>query len=289
VAAHRHRGDALSAELVAEWDDVQPAIRSIKQQVALDEMEIAVTAAASISPDVLLDFHALGVPLCDMYGLSECCGVAGEVREPRPGTVGRPIPGVEVRIADDGEILVRTGGVFVGYLDDPERTAEALDPDGWLHTGDVGALDDDGDLSLTGRKKDLIITAGGKNVSPSNLEAALCSFPLIGAACALGEGRPFVSALVVLDPLVAPLWALAHGIDGSDVATLARDPEIRAEIERNVAAANERLARVEQIKRFTILDEAWLPDTDVMTATMKVKRHVVIHKYRETIDDLYSP
>ena len=200
------------------------------------------------------------------------------------GTVGPPIPGCEVVLADDGEVLARGGNIFRGYLNDPERTAEALDDDGWLHTGDIGEFDDDGYLKIVDRKKELIITAGGKNISPANLEAALKSFPLIGQACVIGDNRPFVSALLVLDPEVAPPWAANHGIEGKSLAELAEDPIVLAEVRRNVDEANARFARVEQIKKFVLLGEEWLPDSEELTPTMKLKRRGVHAKYADQIE-----
>jgi len=206
----------------------------------------------------------------------------------RPGTVGPAIPGEEVRLADDGEVLCRGGNIFTGYLDDPDRTAEALDAEGWFHTGDIGEFDDAGYLRIVDRKKELIITAGGKNISPANLEAALKVHPLIGQACAIGDGRPYISALVVLDPDAAPAWAASRGIDGVSTADLASHPEVVVEIERAVAAANEQFSKVERIKRFVVLGNEWLPDSEELTPTMKLKRRGVHAKYATEIASLYD-
>ena len=181
-------------------------------------------------------FRSIGLPFSEIYGMSENTG--GMTWDPyrvRPGTVGRPYPGVEVRLLDDGEVVCRGGIVSRGYLDDPERTAETFDADGWLHTGDIGRLDADGYLSIVDRKKELIITAGGKNVSPANIEARLKSLPLVGQACVVGDARPYLVALLVLDPEVAPVWARAEGLAATDLASLAADPSVRAELERGVA------------------------------------------------------
>ena len=178
----------------------------------------------------------------------------------KPGTVGRAIPGMELRLADDGEVLGRGGNIFRGYLDDPERTAEALDADGWLHTGDIGQLDDEGYLRIVDRKKELIITAGGKNVSPANLEAALKAQPLIGQACVLGDDQPYLAALLVLDPDVVPAWAATpRRVTGTTLAELAVDPVVRAEIEREVGVANERFSHAESIRKFTVLPTSGSP------------------------------
>ena len=197
VAAARASGDEPSAQLHTDWERVDAeTLRPVRELLGLADVECAVTAAAPMPVEILEFFRALGVPLAEMYGLSESSGPGTwEPRFVRPGTVGRAIPGVELRLADDGEVMLRGGNVFRGYLDDPKRTAEALDLDGWLRTGDVGELDDDGYLRIVDRKKELIITASGKNVSPANLEAALKAQALVGQACAVGDGEPYLVAL----------------------------------------------------------------------------------------------
>ncbi len=232
VAEHRARGESLSVELAAAYERVDAeSLRPARQLLGLDELRIAVTAAAPIPVEVLQFFRSAGVPLAEMYGLSESTGpMTWDPVRVKPGTVGRAIPGMELQLADDGEVLGRGGNIFRGYLDDPERTAEALDADGWLHTGDIGTLDDEGYLRIVDRKKELIITAGGKNVSPANLEAALKAQPLIGQACVVGDGEPFIAALLVLDPDVVPAWAAGHGATGSTLAELATDPVVQAEV-----------------------------------------------------------
>ncbi|MBV8690078.1 MAG: AMP-binding protein, partial [Actinobacteria bacterium] len=204
------------------------------------------------------------------------------------GTVGRAFPGCEVKLLDDGEVVCRGGNVFIGYLNDEEKTSEALDADGWLHTADIGELDDEGYLRIVDRKKELIITAGGKNISPANIEAALKSFPLIGQAAVIGDKRPFISALLVLDPEGAPAWAKQHGISSTSLADLAENDEVLAEIDRNVKEANQQFNSVEQVKKFTVLGEEWLPDSDEMTPTMKLKRRGINEKYADEIEALYS-
>ena len=206
----------------------------------------------------------------------------------KPGTVGRAFPGCEVKLADDGEVICRGGNVFVGYLDDPEKTAEALDADGWLHTGDIGEFDDDGYLRIVDRKKELIITAGGKNISPANLEAALKTIPLVGQACAIGDQRPFVSALVVLDPEVAPAWARAHGIEFSSLADLASNSTMVAEVDRGVTEAMAPFNNAEKVKKVKVLGEEWLPDSEELTPTSKLKRRGINAKYASEIEALYA-
>jgi long-chain acyl-CoA synthetase len=198
------------------------------------------------------------------------------------------VPGVEVRVADDGEVLCRGDIVFRGYLDDPGRTAEALDEDGWLHTGDIGELDDEGYLRIVDRKKELIITAGGKNVSPANVEAALKAVPAVGQACVFGDGKPYLTALLVLDPDAASAWAARHGVDAGDLATLAAHPDLQAEVAAGVERANAHFATVEQVKRWRLLGEEWLPDSDVLTPTMKLKRRGVAQRYAAVVDELYA-
>ena len=208
------RGTATQEE-IDTWNFLdQVAFQNVRALIGLDETEIAITGAAPIPTEILAWFRAIGVPLTEGYGLSETMAVLTWSATPKPGYVGRASEGIEMKIADDGEILARGGNMFVGYLGQPEKTAETLDADGWVHTGDIGEIDADGYLKIVDRKKELIITAGGKNISPANLEAELKMIPLVGQACAIGEKRPFVAALVVLDPDASKSWATAHGLDG---------------------------------------------------------------------------
>jgi long-chain acyl-CoA synthetase len=263
-------------------------LANVRAMVGLDQMRVAITGAAPIPRPVLDFFLALGVPLSEVYGMSEATGPTTWARQIRPGTVGVAIPGQEMKLLDDGEVCFRGGNIFSGYLKDPDRTAEALDGDGWLHTGDVGQVDEDGYLTIVDRKKELIITAGGKNISPANLEAAIKSYPLIGQACTIGDGRAYMTALIVLDPDVAPAWAKSRGIEFASVADLATHPDVRAEVERCVEEANGRFSRVEKIKKFAILPTEWPPDSDELTPTMKLKRRGVLTKYADEIEALYS-
>jgi long-chain acyl-CoA synthetase len=260
----------------------------VRALVGLDQMRIAFTGAAPIPRPVLDFFLALGVPFTEVYGLSETTGPTNWTRAIRPGAVGPPIPGQEMKLSEDGEVCFRGGNVFQGYLKDPERTAEVLDRDGWFHTGDIGQVDDAGYLTIVDRKKELIITAGGKNISPANLEAAIKSFPLIGQACAIGDSRPYMTALIVLDPDVAPAWARSQGIEFSSLADLAAHPDVRAEVERCVEEANGRFSQVEKIKKIALLPTEWPPDSDELTPTMKLKRRGVLKKYADEIEGLYS-
>ncbi len=265
------------------------AFSTIRGLMGFDDMKLAITGAAPIPAEMINWFRSIGVPLCEIYGLSETSGpLTFATTRIKAGTVGPAIPGGTVRIAEDGEVLYRGGNVFRGYLNEPEKTAEALDADGWFHTGDIGELDDDGYLRIVDRKKELIITAGGKNISPANLEAALKMIPLVGQACAIGDQRPFVSALVVLDPDVTAAWAAQQGIEGT-LEELAQDPRVRAEVEAGLAEAMAGFNNAEKVKKLTILGEEWLPDSDLLTPTSKLKRRGIHARFAETIDAMYGP
>jgi long-subunit acyl-CoA synthetase (AMP-forming) len=289
VAEHDAGGEELPPELQAAFAKADAQVLSpMRIMLGLDQLVAAVTGAAPITIDILQFFRSLRVPLSEIYGLSESSGpMTWAPFTVKPGTVGPAIPGCEVTLADDGEVICRGGNVYRGYLNDPEKTAEALDDDGWLHSGDVGTFDADGYLRIVDRKKELIITAGGKNISPANLEAALKSFPVIGQVCVIGDNRPFISALIVLDPEVAPAWAKQHGIEADTLEDLAAHPEVHAEVERNVAAANERFSQVERVKKFALLGAEWLPDSEELTPTMKLKRRGIHQKYADEIEAFY--
>jgi long-chain acyl-CoA synthetase len=202
--------------------------------------------------------------------------------------VGKALPGVEVKLGEDGEVLVRGGNVVPGYYKDPEKTAETFDAEGWLHTGDIGTFDGDGWLTIIDRKKELIITAGGKNISPANLEALLKQHPLISQAAAIGDRRPYVSALIVLDAEVAPGWAKKNDVPFTDLASFAQEPRVQAEIERAVEDANQKVSQVEGVKRWTILPTEWTAESEELTPTLKLKRRVIHEKYAEEIEALYQ-
>ena len=282
--------DQASEDDRATWsflDDV--AFRGIREMLGLDQLDLAITGAAPMTAELLAWYRAVGVPMSEIYGMSESSGpMTWAPYKVKPGTVGPACPGIEVTIAEDGEVLCRGGNVFLGYLDQPEKTAEALDDDGWLHSGDIGQLDEDGYLKIIDRKKELIITAGGKNVSPANLEAALKSIPLVGQACAIGDQRPFVAALVVLDPDTAPAWAAQHGIADRDLGSLAENPEVQAEVERGLHEVMAAFNNVERVKKVRILGNEWLPDSEELTPTSKLKRRGIHAKYADEIEALYS-
>jgi long-chain acyl-CoA synthetase len=248
------------------------------------------SGAAPLADDVLEFFLALGLPLLEGYGLSESTAPATLNRPDslKVGTVGPPLPGVEMRVAADGELLLRGGNIAAGYYKDPDKTTETFDQDGWLHTGDVAQVDDEGRVRIIDRKKELIITAGGENVSPSNLENLLKAHPLIAQACVVGDRKPYPAALVVLDAEVAPGWAAKHGVPFERLDQFAADERVRAEIERAVAGVNQHVARAEQIKRFTILPTEWTIESEELTPTLKVKRRVIHEKYASQIESLYA-
>jgi long-chain acyl-CoA synthetase len=289
AAEHRASGAPMPPDLAARFEAVETTLLGpVRELLGLDQVQSAISGAAPLPVDVLRFLRALGLELSEIYGLSETSGpMTWAPFAVIPGTVGPAIPGCEVVLAEDGEVLCRGGNVFRGYLDDPAKTADALDPGGWFHTGDIGEFDQAGYLRIVDRKKELIITAGGKNISPANLEAALKSFPIVGQAVVIGEGRPFVSALLVLDPEVAAVWAQRHGIAANTPAELARAPEVVAEVGRLVAEANQHFAQVEQIKKFTLLPDEWLPDSVELTPTMKLKRRGINEKYAAEIEEMY--
>jgi long-subunit acyl-CoA synthetase (AMP-forming) len=223
--------------------------------------------------------------------MSETCGF-GTCNRPghvKIGTVGPASPGCEAKIADDGELLVRGDFVMLGYRNQPEKTSETVDAEGWLHTGDIAEIDSDGFVKIVDRKKELIINAAGKNMSPANIEAAVkTGSPLIGQACCIGDRRPYNTALIVLDADFAPAWAKQQGIEAEGLAALAAEPKVVAAVQAGIDEANGHLARVEQIKKFTIVPEDWLPGGDELTPTMKLKRKPISVKYEAEIEAMYS-
>jgi long-subunit acyl-CoA synthetase (AMP-forming) len=285
-------GEQVSDELAAEHAKADEQVLSkIRGMLGLDELESLNVGAAPTPREVIEFFHALGLPLAELWGMSETTG-AGACNPPdkvKIGTVGPAAPGIEIQLADDGEVLIRGPVVMPGYRNAPEQTAEAIDSDGWLHTGDIGELDEDGYLTIVDRKKELIINAGGKNMSPANIEAKVkAASPLIGQAIAIGDGRPYNVALITLDPDVAPAVAQQYGIEDTSFENLATQQAILDEVQRGVDAANESLARVEQIKKFKLLPTDWEPGGEELTPTMKLKRKPISQKYEREIGELYG-
>jgi long-subunit acyl-CoA synthetase (AMP-forming) len=286
------RGEAVPtavAEAAAAADERM--FTALRHQLGLDEA-VAVSVGAAPTPvEVLEFFHAIGIPVGELWGMSETCGVA-TCNPPeliKLGTVGPPVPGVELKLAEDGEVFVRGDANMPGYRNMPEKTAETIDADGWLHTGDIGELDADGYLRIVDRKKELIINASGKNMSPASIESKLkAASPLIGQVAAVGDGRRYNVALIVLDADFAPAWAQGQGIADASLESLATNEALQAAIGAAVDAANQRMARVEQIKKFAILPTDWSPGGDELTPTMKLKRKPIERKYAAEIEALYE-
>jgi long-chain acyl-CoA synthetase len=284
-------GHTRSPELEAAYAAADASVLGlIKGLLGLGEATVVVSAAAPLPPEVGAFFAGLGMAILDVYGMTETTG-AFTTNTPgayKLGTVGRPVPGMEVRIADDGEILARGPLNTPGYLNLPEQTSELLGEDGWLHTGDIGSIDSDGFVSVVDRKKELIITSGGENVSPAAVENVLVADPLIGQALAFGDRRKYVVALLTLDGEVAPAWAKARGIEATSLAELAEDETVLGAVGEAVAEANEHLARVQQVKRWRLLPVEWTAESEELTPTFKLKRRIIHSKYADVIDSLYA-
>jgi len=288
----RMEGRPVPPELEDEYRRADEQYFSgLRVMLGLDQA-LSVNAGAAPTPiEVIEFFHAIGIELAELWGMSETCGF-GACNRPgavKIGTVGPAAPGCELKIAEDGELLCRGDFIMLGYRNQPEKTAEALDPDGWLHTGDIGEIDEDGYLKIVDRKKEIIINAAGKNMSPANIESAIkSSSPLIGQVCAIGDARPYNTALIVLDADFAPQWAAQHGLEGHTLEQLAGEPAMVEAVRAAVEEGNRHLARVEQIKKFKIVPGDWAPGGDELTPTMKLKRRPIAEKYAAAIDELYA-
>jgi len=283
-------GRAVPAELAEAFRQADAQVlQPIRALAGLGAVTRGNSAAAPLPADVITFFARLGLAILDVYGMTETTGAFTANTDTcfKLGTVGRPLPGVEVRIAADGEVLARAPLTTPGYLNLPDATAELIDGDGWLHTGDIGALDEDGFLSITGRKKEMIITAGGENIAPPAVEGLLTENALIGQALCYGDGRPYVVALLTLDSDAARAWARAHGLDDAPLADLAAHPDVLAAVGDAVAAANARLSRVQQIKRWRLLPQEWTSASGELTPTLKLRRRVIHTGYADLIDELY--
>lgn len=266
-------------------------LATVRERLGMDKLRVAVSGAAPIPRDTHEFFLGLGLPLVEGYGMTECTAGAtvGRPERVKIGTVGTVLPGAEVRIADDGEVLVRGLMVMRGYRDDPEKTAETVDAEGWLHTGDIGELDAEGFLKIVDRKKELIINAAGKNMSPTNIENTITeSTPLAGTVVAIGEGRAYNTALICLDPDLVAAFAERHQLTDRSIAALAQDPIVLKSLQEGVDLANTKLSRVEQIKKFEVLHDVWAPGSDCLTATGKLRRKPIATAYAATIDSLYG-
>jgi long-subunit acyl-CoA synthetase (AMP-forming) len=285
-------GEEVPEELERQWQKFDELVYSkVRAGLGLDKVESLNVGAAPTPPEVIRFYHAIGLPLAELWGMSETTGY-GTCNRPdniKIGTVGPPSPGADIKLAEDGEILVRGPFVMPGYRNDEEKTREAIDEDGYLHTGDVGEFDDDGFLKIVDRKKELIISAAGKNMSPANIESKLKSAgPLIGQAIAIGDSKPFNVALLTLDPDSAPAFAQAQGIEDGSVESLAGNEKVLEAVQREVDDANEQMARVEQIKKWKLLPVEWEPGGEELTPTMKLKRKPIAQKYAEEIEALYA-
>jgi long-subunit acyl-CoA synthetase (AMP-forming) len=285
-------GALVPPELIAECAKADELVLAkLRERLGLGEAKTLFAGAAPTPVEVLEFFHAIGLPVCELWGMSElsCVASCNPIERPKIGTVGPPLPGVEVRIAEDGELLCRGAILMRGYRSDPERTAEAIDGDGWLHTGDVAEIDADGYVKIVDRKKELIINAAGKNMSPANIEAQIkTSSALIGQAVAIGDRRPYNVALIVLDPDGTAVWAREHRLEDVSLEALSQNSALITEIAGAVERANAHLSRVEQIKRFEILPSDWLPGGEELTPTMKLKRKQIAEKYAASIEALYA-
>jgi long-chain acyl-CoA synthetase len=285
-------GEELAADVAAAAEKADEELFSnLRSALGLDEA-VAVNVGAAPTPlEVLEFFHAIGIRVGELWGMSETCGTAtcNPPERIKLGTVGPPVPGVEVKLAEDGEVLVRGGSVMPGYRNMPDRNAETIDSEGWLASGDIGELDADGYLTIVDRKKELIINAAGKNMSPVGIESKLkAATPLIGQCIAIGDRRPYNVALIVLDPDYAPSWAANNGLEGESLEDLAANEKVATALQDGVDEANSKLSRVEQIKKFRVLADEWQPGGEELTPTMKLKRKPIVEKYEAEIEDLYD-
>ena len=264
--------------------------RKLKKRLGFDRVRIGVSGAAPISHNILKFFQSIGIPVREGYGMTETTGITHMPNERhfKLGTVGRALPGTEVQIAEDGEILVRHQGIFKGYYRDPENTREALSEDGWLHTGDVGEIDAEGYLKITDRKKDLIITAGGKNVAPQYIENLLKFSPYINDAVVIGDRRKFLSALIVIDEENVVKFAQDQKVQFTTFASLTKSEEVIELIQQEINQVNKQMARVENIRKFRILDKKLYTEDGEVTPTMKVKRKAINAQYKDLIESMYA-
>jgi long-chain acyl-CoA synthetase len=282
----RERGEDVPAELQAGFDKAEEALFQNVRNLFGGKVEQCVTGAAPIASEILEFFYACGVPVMEGYGMTET-STSATVNTPeayRFGSVGKPMSGVEAKIADDGELLLRGPNIFTSYYKNDEATRDTL-IDGWLHTGDLGRIDEDGFVYITGRKKDIIITAGGKNITPANLENGLKQNRWISQAVVVGDRRPYLVALITLDPDELPAFAQQHDLAPEDVTG---SEAMRAEVQKAVDEVNAKVGRVEQVKKFSILPHDLAQETGELTPTLKVKRNVVNEKFAGVVEALYA-
>ncbi len=293
----RVKGQAIVEHRRADWQTEalhflfeRLVYGKLREAIGLDRCMMGFSGAAPISPELLYVFTGVGIPISEVYGMTESSTLitVTPIGRARVGTVGVPVPGTEVRIAEDGEICFRGPQVTPGYLNKPDATAEAIDDDGWFHTGDLGEFDEAGYLRIIGRKKELIITAAGKNISPNHIEETIKgSSNLIGQVLAYGDEQKYIGALVVLDPDATPAWCASHGREVASTAEAVKLPLVQEEVARAVEAGNEKLARVEQVKKYVLLPDEWTPETGELTPTMKLKRRVIHEKHADEIASLF--
>ena len=288
VREMQRRGEEVPADLQADFDKADEEMYGKVRALFGGRIKQAVTGAAPIAPEILEFFYACGVQVMEGWGMTETSTAATINRRHdfKLGSVGKPFPGVEVRIADDGEILVRGANIFRGYYKNPDATRETI-VENWLHTGDIGRIDEDGFVYITGRKKDIIITAGGKNITPANLENWLKQNQYISQAVVYGDRRPYLTALITLDPEEIADWAKEQGIETTDPVELSGRDEVRAMVQETVDGVNARVGPVEQLKYFTLLPHDLSQETGELTPTLKVKRNVVYEKYADALDAMY--
>jgi long-subunit acyl-CoA synthetase (AMP-forming) len=289
----RIRNAVLPALGGAAPADLDPGLKAaVLAKLGLQNLRWAACGAAPVPPEVLAFFNDLGLAVFEVWGMSEVSGIgtANPLHDIRLGTVGRALPGTEVRLAEDGELLFRGTQVMRGYRHQPEATADAIDADGWLHTGDVARIDDDGYITIVDRKKEIIINAAGKNMSPANIETITkAAAPLLSQVVAIGDARSYVAALLVLDPDAAAAWATAQGLSARSPAELAAHPALLDALAECVRIGNQRLSRVEQIKRFRVVPGVWIPGGVELTPTMKLRRRPIAERYAAEIEELYLP
>jgi long-chain acyl-CoA synthetase len=289
VSGRQARGEAIPASLRARHRIADRLVLSKIREPLGGRLRIAGSGGAPLSAEIAEFFDAVGIRISEGYGLTECT-TACTTNLPddyRFGTVGKPLPGFDVRIAEDGEVEVRSDTVFAGYFKDPEATAAVLGPDGWLRTGDVGEFDADGFLRITDRKKDILVTAGGKNVAPQNIENELKTSKYVSQALVVGDRRPYVAALITLDPQEIGRWAAEHGIEG-DIAELSQDERVRALVQEAVDDANRQRSRFEQVKRFTLLPRDFSMEHGEVTPTLKLRRRAVAENFADQIEVMYA-
>ncbi|NIH78827.1 long-chain acyl-CoA synthetase [Amycolatopsis viridis] len=287
----RNAGAAVPDDLAAKIAEADRTVLApVRTLLGFDRVHFCASGAAALPVEVLYFLAGLGVEIHEVWGLSETSGAvtSNSAKAFRAGSVGRALADTEIQVAPDGELLVRGPLVFMGYLQEDGSIASAVDADGWFHTGDIGTIDADGFVTITDRKKELIITSGGKNIAPTRIEGLLKEHPLIGQAVAIGNDKPYVTALIVLDDEFLPAWAAQQGIEGGDPVVLAEHPAVREEIQRAVESANARLSRVEQIKKYQVLAKPWTPESGEVTPTLKLKRRVINDRYAADIAALYT-